>query len=138
MEIALRAALISHLTEDPLISDQLSAITEEAPVRASLPWLAIVASASADWSHKTGEGREVRVAMELQMRGDDPATAGQLVQDIEQRIAVIPHEQDGFRIASVQFLRARTEQRGGTIRAVLLEYRFRLLATGTPTEQLEI
>ena len=88
----------------------------------------IVASASADWSHKTGEGREIRVALELQARGDEPATAAQLVRSIENRVTAIPAEQDGFRIVSVQFLRARTEQRGGTARAVLLEYRFRLLA----------
>lgn len=128
MEIALRAALIEHLSNDSQIADQLSAITEEAPVRASLPWLAIVASASADWSHKTGEGREIRVALELQARGDEPATAAQLVRSIENRVNAIPADQDGFRIVSVQFLRARTEQRGGTTRAVLLEYRFRLLA----------
>lgn len=128
MEIALRAALIEHLSNESQIADQLSAITEEAPVRASLPWLAIVASASADWSHKTGEGREIRVALELQARGDEPATAAQLVRSIENRVTAIPAEQDGFRIVSVQFLRARTEQRGGTARAVLLEYRFRLLA----------
>ena len=128
MEIALRAALIEHLSNDSQIADQLSAITEEAPVRASLPWLAIVASASADWSHKTGEGREIRVALELQARGDEPATAAQLVRSIENRVTAIPAEQDGFRIVSVQFLRARTEQRSGTARAVLLEYRFRLLA----------
>ncbi len=128
MEIALRAALIDHLNDQPTLSQELSAITEEAPLRASLPWLAIVASASSDWSHKTGAGREVRIAVELQARGDDPATAASLVKAIEDAVGTLPAEQPDFRIASQQFLRARTEQRGGTIRAVLLEYRFRVLA----------
>lgn len=128
MEIALRAALIDHLASDPLIAPQLCTITEEAPARASLPWLAIVASASADWSHKTGEGREIRLALELQTRGDEPATANALVQQIENRVAAMPADQQGFRVASILFLRSRVEQRGGTTRAVLLEYRFRLLA----------
>lgn len=128
MEIALRAALIEHLASDPLIAGQLCAITEEAPTRSSLPWLAIVASASADWSHKTGAGREIRVALELQARGDDPVTANDLVRQIEDRIAALPQQHGHFRVASIQFLRARTEQRRGTTRAVLLEYRFRLLA----------
>jgi hypothetical protein len=128
MEITLRAALIQHLASDPLIADQLCAMTEEAPVRSSLPWLAIVASASADWSHKTGDGREIRIALELQARGDDPATASELVKRIEQRVQAMPANQSGFRIAAIHFLRARTEQRGGTTRAVLLEYPFRLLA----------
>lgn len=128
MEIALRAALIDHLKAQPTLSKDLSTITEEAPLRASLPWLAIVASASADWSHKTGVGREIRIAVELQARGDDPATAASLVKAIEDAIGTLPADQPDFRIASQHFLRARTEQRGGTIRAVLLEYRFRVLA----------
>ena len=128
MEIALRAALIDHLASHPQLADELSMVSEEAPLRASLPWLAIVASASADWSHKTGIGREVRVAIELQTRGDDPATAADLVGWIEGAIEALPRDQADFRIANIQFLRARSEQRGGTTRAILLEYRFRLLA----------
>lgn len=128
MEIALRAALLDHLSAAPALANQVNAISEEAPLRTSLPWLAIVASASADWSHKTGEGREVRVAVELQVRGDDPATAATLVRDIEAAIVSLPPDQPTFRVVGIQFLRARTEQRGGTVRAVLLEYRFRLLA----------
>lgn len=128
MEIALRAALLDHLSTHPRLSGELNAISEEAPLRAALPWLAIVASASADWSHKTGEGREVRIAVELQARGDDPQTAAALVSELEGAILSIPRQQATFHIAGIQFLRARTEQRGGTIRAVLLEYRFRILA----------
>lgn len=128
MEIALRAALLDHLANHPDLAGELNAISEEAPLRASLPWLAIVASASADWSHKTGTGREVRIAVELQARGDDPETAAALVANLEAAILALPPRQPSFRIASVQFLRARTEQRGGTTRAVLLEYRFRVLA----------
>jgi len=128
MEIALRAALLDNLANHPVLSADINAISEEAPLRASLPWLAIVASASADWSHKTGTGREVRIAVELQARGDDPETASALVRTIEDAIHGLPRQQPTFRIASTQFLRARTEQRGGTTRAVLLEYRFRILA----------
>ena len=69
MEIALRAALIGWLAADPALSATLNAIAEEAPLRASLPWLAIAASASADWSCKTHPGREVRIAVELHCRG---------------------------------------------------------------------
>lgn len=128
MEIRLRAALLSHLSNYPQLADTLNAISEEAPLRASLPWLAIVASASTDWSNKTHDGREIRIAIELQARGDDPETAAELVRTIEEAVLSMPDMQDTFRIVTIQFLRARTEQRGGTTRAVLLEYRFRLLA----------
>ena len=128
MEIALRSALIGWLASDTALSAQLNAVVEEAPSRTALPWLAIAASASADWSTKSGTGREVRVALELHCRGDAPDTAAALVAAIESRIAALPTAQSGWHIASIQFLRARAEQRAANTRAVLLEYRFRLLA----------
>lgn len=128
MEIALRAALLSWLSADTMLGNELNAIVEEAPSRTSLPWLAISASASTDWSCKTASGREVRVALELHCRGDKPGDAADLISAIETRIECLPTAQPGFSIATIQFLRARAEQRGESRRAVLLEYRFRLLA----------
>ncbi|MCJ2189137.1 DUF3168 domain-containing protein [Novosphingobium beihaiensis] len=128
MEIALRAALLDWLRADPALCDQLNAIAEEAPSRTSLPWLAISASASTDWSCKTAPGREVRVALELHCRGDRPDAAAALVSAIEARIESLPRAQTDFDAVSVQFLRARAEQRRESRRAILLEYRFRLLA----------
>ncbi len=128
MEIALRAALLAWLATDTMLAAQLNAITEEAPSRTSLPWLAIVASASTDWSCKTAPGREVRIAVELHCRGDQPDAAGALVAAIEARIEVLPRSQAGFAIVTSQFLRARAEQRSESTRAILLEYRFRVMA----------
>ena len=128
METPLRAALLDWLRDDAALAAGLNAITEEAPARAHAPWLGIAASASADWSAKDRTGREVRIALELHCRGDDPATAGSLVAAIETRIENLPRMQNGFELVTTQFLRARAEQRTNNIRAVLLEYRFRLLA----------
>ncbi|WP_232491684.1 DUF3168 domain-containing protein [Novosphingobium kaempferiae] len=128
MEIALRAALIAWLAADATLAAGLNAVVEEAPSRTSLPWLAIASSASTDWSCKTATGREVRVALELHCRGDAPDTAANLVSAIEARVVSLPREQAGFDIATTQFLRARAEQRADNRRAILLEYRFRLLA----------
>jgi hypothetical protein len=128
MEIALRAALIDWLASDHELSGALNAIVEEAPSRTSLPWLAIAASASADWSSKSHEGREIRVALELHCRGDTPDTAADLVAAIERRIAAFPPALAGFTFSNARFLRARVEQRGESRRAILIEYRFRVLA----------
>ena len=128
MEVQLRAALLAWLTADPALVAQLNAIVEEAPSRTSLPWLAVAASASADWSCKDRMGREVRVALELHCRGDRSDAAATLVSAIEARIAALPSIQTGFQIVSTQFLRARAEQRAANTRAILLEYRFRILA----------
>jgi len=127
METQLRAALLAWLRADPALIGKLNAIEEEAPVRTAIPWLGVAASASVDWSTKECNGREVRLALELHMRGDDPATGAQTIAAVENRIETIPAAQGGFSIVSVRFLRARAEQRTGNVRAILLEYRFRLL-----------
>jgi hypothetical protein len=128
MEIPLRAALVNWLAEDTALASQLNAITEEAPSRTSLPWLAIVASASTDWSCKSAAGREVRIAVELHCRGDQPDAAANLIAAIEHRIEDLPRNQPTFFVTTIQFLRARAEQRTANTRAILLEYRFRLLS----------
>ncbi len=127
METLLRAALLAWLRDDPALTAALNAIEEESPVRASVPWLGIATSASADWSTKTCNGREVRLALELLTRGEDAASNGDLVAALEQRIRIFPRAHTGFDCVTVQFLRARAERRARHQRAILLEYRFRLL-----------
>ena len=134
MEVPLRAALLAWLAANSWLATRLNAVVEEAPARTSLPWLAIAASASTDWSTKTHPGREIRIALELHCRGDAPEAAGDLVAAIEARVASLPRVQAGFEIASARFLRARAEQRAESRRAILIEYAFRVLAlTGEPT-----
>lgn len=128
METDLRAALIGWLRSDAVLAGLLNAVTEEAPSRASPPWLGIAASASGDWSTKDRTGREVMIALEIHCRGDDPGTAAALTRAVETRIEALPRTQDGFAVTTIRFLRARAEQRRGNVRAVLLEYRFRVLA----------
>lgn len=127
MEIPLRAALVDWLRADPALA-ALNLVEEEIPIRAHPPWLGIAASASADWGAKDRAGREVRIAFELHCRGSDPAGAAQLVASIEARIGSFPRMQASFHVASTRFLRARVAQRANNTRAILLEYRFRLLA----------
>ena len=129
MEIAFRAALVAWLRADPLLTDMLNSIEEDGPVAASPPRLALVASAAADWSTKTARGREIRLALELVGRSDDPAQTAALALRVEQRIATLAPQQEGYRIVVTQFLRSRVERRRRAMRAVLLEYRFSLLET---------
>lgn len=129
MEHDIRAALIAWLASGPAPLDMLNAIAEEVPERSGPPWLAIAASASADWSTKNRRGREVRVAFELHTRGDDVAGDAALVRAIDRRVEDLPRLHDQFHIVTIQFLRARAERRANNRRAMLLEYRFRSLET---------
>ena len=127
METQLRKALVAWLSADPLLSAAFNTIAEEAPLRTSSPWLGLVASASSDWSAKDRRGREVRVALELHTRGEEAGETGALSAMVQDRIEALPSAQDGFVIVTATFLRSRAEQRARNTRAVLIEYRFRLL-----------
>jgi len=127
MENDLRAALIAWLAADPALA-AINAIEEEAPLSATPPWLGIAASASIDWGTKDRAGREVRVALELESHTDLTAGDAGLLSVIEQRVLDLPPFQPGFELASIRFLRSRSEARADNRRAALLEYRFRLFA----------
>ena len=127
METQLRAALIDWLRADASIAAALNVVDEAETSRASPPWLAMVASASADWSSKTHTGREIRVALELRHRGDVPGDAAELLRAIEMRVETLPPAQPGFRIAGIHYLRARHERRARNERASLVEYRIRIV-----------
>lgn len=126
MENDLRAALIAWLAADPALA-QINAIEEEAPLSATPPWLGIAASASVDWGTKDRTGREVRVALELASFTDLTSGDSGLLTAIERRVLDLPPFQPGFEIASIRFLRSRSEARPENRRGALVEYRFRIL-----------
>lgn len=127
MENALRAALIEWLRNDPDLAT-INAIEEEAPLRASAPWLGISASASADWGTKDRPGREVRIALELESRSDEAGGDTTLLAAIERRVLDLPPFHPTFELASIRLLRARSEARENNLRGALLEFRFRIFA----------
>ena len=127
METALRTALVDHLRADAALIDAINLVDEAEIERASAPWLALVASAAIDWSTKTQAGREVRVAFELRLHGDDPATGADIARLVDARVLSLPAAHAGFRVVSAHFLRSRAERRARNARAILREYRFRLL-----------
>ncbi len=127
MENALRAALIDWLRTDPALAP-INAIEEEAPLRAAPPWLGVAASASIDWGCKERAGREVRIALELASRSDDPGSDAAILAAIEARVLALPPFHPGFELASIRFLRSRSEARPNNLRAALIEFRFRLFA----------
>lgn len=132
MEHAFRTILIDWLHGDTELAGGLNAIVDDGPSPAPAPTLSIAASASADWSTKTTKGREVRLAFELIERHDRLLSAAATAARIEERIATLSPDQDGFRVVATQFLRSRVERRGNGLNAALLEYRFKLLEM--PTE----
>lgn len=126
MENDLRAAVITWLRADPALAS-INAIEEEAPLSATPPWLGIAASAGIDWGTKDRAGREIRIALELESYTDAAAGDSSLLSAIERRVLDLPPFQPGFELASIRFLRSRSEARTDNRRAALLEYRFRII-----------
>lgn len=127
MENHLRAALIEWLRADPALAP-INTIEEEAPLRAAAPWLGIAASAAVEWGTKDRSGREVRIALELASRSDEPAADATILGVIERSVLALPKFHAGFELASIRFLRSRSEARANNLRAALLEFRFRIFA----------
>lgn len=128
MENDLRAALIAWLRADPALAG-INTIAEEAPLSVTPPWLGIAASAGVDWGTKDRPGREIRIALELESRIDATAADASMLAAIERRVLDLPPFHPGFELASIRFLRSRSEARPDNLRGALLEYRFRLFAT---------
>ena len=131
MENQFRSDLIAWLAADPLLHAEINVVSEENPLETSAPRMSIATSASTDWSTKSGPGREVRIALELVERSDQSASLSNHLALTESRIATLNPEQNGYRVVVTQFLRSRAERRQRGLRAVWLEYRFRLLDTST-------
>ena len=125
MENSLRADLIEWLRSDPGLSD-INSIGEESPLRAAPPWLGLAASASTLWGTKDKPGREIRIALELESRTDATAADAGLLTAIEDRVLALPIFGNGYELASIRFLRGRSEQREDNRRGTLLEFQFRL------------
>ena len=127
METRFRQDLVAWLRTDAILAASCNAIEEESPLAATAPWIGVAASASAEWGGKGVTGREVRVAFELVDRCDDTEATAALVAALETRIATMPASQPGYRVVVTNFMRSRAERRPRGMRAVLVEYRFKLL-----------
>ena len=132
METKFRRDLAQWLRADATLSAACNAVEEESPIAVTPPWIGIAASAAAEWGGKGATGREIRVAIELVDRSEDAQATAALVDALETRIATLPASQDGYRIVVTNFVRSRAERRPRGMRAVLVEYRFKILKENTP------
>lgn len=122
-----QAALIAALSGDAALGAAVSGVFDGPPARAAYPYVAMGAGATGDWSHKTGRGREHRVAVTVWDDGDGPARLHRLMAAAEDAIEAIAPDLDGHRIASLTFLRSRVLRDPDGPWAGIIEYRVRTL-----------
>ncbi|MET0310361.1 MAG: DUF3168 domain-containing protein [Sphingomonas sp.] len=124
LQTAFRAALEGHVP----LADAVTAIFDAPPVRGLRPYVLVEEAVLTDWGTKDMAGREARITVSLFDTGERPARLRALAGEIEVAIAAMPHALgDGWRIASLAFVRGRTLREGDERWAATSDYRVRML-----------
>lgn len=118
---ALQAAIASRLAT----VGQLTGVFDGPPARAAFPYAAIDASTETDWSHKSGSGREVLVAVTLW--DDQPARLQELSDQAEAQILGVELSGD-WQLVTLRLVRRRTIRDVAGPWATAVDFRGRLLA----------
>jgi hypothetical protein len=100
-------------------------------VQAAVCYAVVEPGLESDWSHKSGRGREVRLAVTLWDRGERPARLKALTEEAEAAVLAIVGVLQGWRLVSVHFQRCRTVPPGkgspDAAWAAVIEFRARML-----------
>ena len=122
---ALTAAAIEALD-----SLDLGGVYPGPPLQAAHPHAVVECGPELDWGHKSGRGRELRLAVTLRDRGERPDRA-QAFADVVEAAVEAGLAVEGWRLVTLALVRRRTvaEGRGGKAGwIVAIEYRARMLA----------
>lgn len=108
---------------------ELGAAYPGPPLQAAFPHAVVECGAETDWGHKSGRGRELRLAIVLRDSGERPDRA-QAFAEVAEAAIEAGLEVEGWRLVSLAMVRRRAvaEGRGGRAGwAVTIEYRARML-----------
>jgi hypothetical protein len=103
----------------------LAGIYDGPPARAAYPYVVLDAGSESDWSHKSGEGREVMVAVTLW--DEQPARMHALADAAEAVVAGVSAGA-GWQLVSLRLVRRRVVRDVAGPWATALDFRARLLA----------
>ena len=118
---ALQAAIVSALQ----YVDGLAGVYDGPPARAGYPYAVLDAATESDWSHKSGEGRELLVAMTIW--DDQPARLHGLADAAEGLVRDVASTGD-WQVVTMRLLRRRLVRDVAGPWAAVLDFRARLLA----------
>jgi len=99
-------------------------------IQAAFPYATVECGPESDWGHKSGRGREARLAVTLRDSGERPERA-QAFADVVEAALEAGLDVEGWRLVTLALLRRRTvaEGRGGRMGwAVAIDFRARMLA----------
>jgi Protein of unknown function (DUF3168) len=125
---ALQTAAVSVLEAHPVLNVELAAVYDGPPPRTLFPYVSIADGIVSDWSTKTGQGREIRLALTVWDDGEEASRLSSLMGHVEDAVAAIPRDLPGWRVASLVFLRSMVVRDAAGPWAGLVEHRVRMLA----------
>jgi len=120
---ALRSAAVAALAAVPGIGR----VYDSPPLQAAHPHALVSIDVESDWSHKSGAGREVRLAAAISDKGERPERLRTLACEAEAALAGLGGPLPGWRLVTIQFLRTRTVRSAAGEWTAVIEFRARLL-----------
>ncbi len=105
----------------------LNGVYDGPPLSAAFPYAVIETGPESDWSHKSGEGRELRLAVRVQDKGERPGRLRGLVAEIEAIVMQTGPDLAGWRLVSLVFLRETMLRSTDAAWTAAIDYRARLL-----------
>lgn len=118
---ALQAALAARLSG----MSEINGVFDGPPARAAFPYVVIDAGSESDWSHKSGEGREVAVAVTVW--DEQPARLHGLADGVEAAVRSLAAV-GGWQLVSLRLVRRRVVRDVAGPWAAAVDFRARLLA----------
>ena len=106
--------------------DGLTGVFDGPPARAAYPYATLDATTEGDWSHKSGIGREVLVAITIW--DDEPVRLHGLADELEGALADLGMI-DGWQLVTMRLVRRRVLRDVAGPWAAAIDFRARMLAT---------
>jgi len=103
----------------------LTGVFDGPPARAAYPYVALDATTETDWSHKSGDGREVMVA--ITVWDDQPVRLHGLADAVEAAVET-PGPVAGWQLVTMQLVRRRVVRDVAGPWAAAVDFRARMLA----------
>jgi hypothetical protein len=97
------------------------------PLHAAFPYAIVETGPESDWSHKSGEGRELRLSILVRDKGESPARLRGIMAAVELAVTAIGPDLAGWRLVNLVFLRGSMLRETGAAWTAAIEYRARLL-----------
>lgn len=107
--------------------DGLNGVHDGPPLTAAFPYATVETGPESDWSHKSGEGRELRLSILVRDKGERPMRVRSIAATVEVAAAEIGPDLAGWRLVSLVFLRGTMLREAGAAWTAAIEYRARLL-----------